>query len=277
MVSQNLRSGTAGVLIVAHHEQTDELRDAFATEGLEATEVRGPYTPRQLQYSRVMQCLVNHANAWKLAASRALPTIVVEGDFVPVRGFGSMPMPPLECADGLVYLYACGPQFWDLAAPGWARGHAGGMQALLVTPAIANVLLRFFEMEIAEAKRAEYRPWDTYLGFWLNERSIECFIPYRHYGEHGGMPNPEHAAAGLPRPHRADALAGPLLFRPTYASSVGSGYWRVRAAARCWGVVRLFAGRSLAWRDFVRARSRPAIIRFVAGRLLFSAPPQERK
>src|SRR5216683_4370887 len=104
--SSSLRLASPGVLIVAHKDDTGPLRNALVEEGFGVDEVRGPYTPEQMTYSRVMQALVNHANAWRIAASRALPTIVMEPDFVPVKGFGDLPVPvpPERFDDSLAYL-----------------------------------------------------------------------------------------------------------------------------------------------------------------------------
>jgi hypothetical protein len=65
-----LRSASSGVLIIAHNEDTRVLQSTLISEGLHVDEVRGPYTPEQLRFSAIMRCLVNHANAWRIAARR---------------------------------------------------------------------------------------------------------------------------------------------------------------------------------------------------------------
>ena len=65
-----LRSASSGVLIVAHNEDTTVLQSTLISEGFRVGEVRGPYTPEQLRFSAIMRCLVNHANAWRIAARR---------------------------------------------------------------------------------------------------------------------------------------------------------------------------------------------------------------
>lgn len=271
---QTLRSVASGVVIVAHNEDTTRLRTVLLTEGFSVEEVRGPYTCEQLSYSAIMRCMVNHANAWRIAATRRQPTIVVEADFIPVRQFGALPAPvPLTKRDtSLVYLYSVGPQIWDLATPGVARGHAGGMVALLIPPKVAELLLEFAQEELRRNPLGQYSPFDSKVGYWLKDRGIESYIPYRHYGEHGGIGNPEHAAASLGRAHRADALCGRLAFTPTYASGSQLRYWKTRAWARVWGIGRLACGKFLAWHDFARS-DRPRMIRFAVGRLLFSDLP----
>lgn len=264
---RRIRAAASGVVIVAHKEDTTQLRTALLAEGLSVDEVRGPYTQEQQSYSK--RCMGNHANAWRIAKSRLQPTIVVEADFVPVKGFGSLPVPvPIDRLDkSLGYLYSVGPEIWDLAGPDIARGHAGGTVALLIPQQVAELLLVFFEEELRRDPQGRYSPWDTQIGYWLMKRGVESYIPFRQYGEHGGIGNPEHAKAGLGRAHRADALWGPLAFMPTYACGSLPRYWRTRVWARVWGVGRLAGLRILAWHDFVRS-NRPQMIRFALGRLL---------
>ena len=256
-------------MIVAHKEDTAPLRKALLAEGFSVDEVRGPYTSEQLKFSAIMRCLVNHANAWRIAADRDRPTIIVEADFVPVKGFGDLPAPvPAEkLNNSLAYLYSVGPQVWDLAGMNVARGHGGGTVALLIPPRVALLLLQFFDEELKANPLGEYSPFDTKIGYWLKDRGVESFIPYRHYGEHGGIGNPEHVAASLGRPHQADALQGRLAFLPTYAKGSVLRFWKIRIRARLWGVLRLLCGRFLAWHDFIRS-DRLQMIRFAVGRLL---------
>ena len=139
-------------------------------------------------------------------------------------------------------------------------------------PRVAELLLVFFEEELRRDPLGGYSSWDSEIGYWLKDRGIESYIPYRHYGEHGGIGNPEHAKVGLGRAHRADALYGPLAFTPTYAGESIIGYWRTRLWARAWGIGRLTVGHFLAWHDFIRLPKLP-MIQFALGRLLFLTPP----
>jgi hypothetical protein len=274
-----LRDACSGVLIVTHREDTTALRAAMANEGLAAEEVRGPYTPEQLKYSAVMQALVNHANAWRIAASRDLPTIVAEPDFVPVRGFGNLPLPvpPGKSTNSLAYLYSVGPEIWDLATPDIARGRGGSVVAVVVPPAVASLLMNFFEEELIANAAGTYRPWDSGMGYWLLNKGIESYLPYRHYGEHGGIGNPEHAKFGLGRSHRADALQASLAFLPIYARGSIVRFWATRLRGRFWGLLRLVTGRLLPWHDIARAHgARTALLRFGAGRLFTARPPSGR-
>lgn len=272
-----LRDIASGVVIVAHKEDTSALRKALEAEGFLVDEVRGPYTSEQMNFSAIMRCLVNHANAWRIVENRDRPTIVVEADFVPVTGLGSLPapVPPDKCFAGLGYLYSVGPVVWDLSTPNIARGHGGGTVALFVPPSVASLLLKFFDEEVAATPIGAYSPFDTKLGYWLMERGIQSYIPYRHYGEHGGIGNPEHAKAGLGRAHRADTLQGSLAFTPIYAGGSNLRYWKTRIGARIWGMVRLFFGRFLARHDLLRSADRLRMLRFAVGRLLILRPPSE--
>lgn len=274
-VTNTVRATCSGALIVVYKEDTRELRAALAAEGIAAEEVKGPYTEEQLGYSAVMQALVNHANAWRIAASRTQPTIVLEPDFVPVRGFGDLPVPipPGRENDSLAYLYSVGPEIWDLATPSIARAHCGSVVATLMPPRVARMLLDFFGEEVAANAAGKYRPWDSGLGYWLLERGVESYMPYRHYGEHGGLGNPEHARFGLGRNHRADVLHGRLAFLPVYAQGKRWNLWKGRARGRAWGLLRLLTGRLLRWHDLRRARgARMPLLRFAAGRLFLGTP-----
>jgi hypothetical protein len=271
---RTLRQVSLGVIIVAHREDTSLLRQTFESEGLRVDEVRGPYAPGQEKFSAAMRCFVNHANAWRIAAGRDKPSIVVEADFVPVRGFADLPapIPPNEDTRYLGYLYTVGPQIWDLVRPDLACGHGGGTVALLIHPTVATMLLQFLDEQLAANPLGEYSPFDTKIGYWLKDRGVESYIPYRHYGEHGGIGNPEHAGAGLGRPHQADLLQGPLAFLPAYAEGSRLKSWATRTRARVWGLLRLAAGRYLTWSNFKRSE-RSAMFRYAVGRFVLRRPP----
>jgi hypothetical protein len=271
-----LRESCSGVLIVTYKEDTSALRAAMSAEGLAVEEVRGPYTAEQLTYSAVMQALVNHANAWRIAAGRDLPTIVVEPDFVPVHGFGDLPVPvpPDRTTNSLAYLYSVGPEIWDIATATVARAHCGAAVALLIPPGVASLLLQFFEEELKANAAGTYRPWDSGMGYWLLQKGIESYLPYRHYGEHGGIGNPEHAKFGLGRSHRADALQGKLAFLPIYARGSIVRFRATRLWGRLWGLLRLSTGRLMPWHDIARAHGkRTLLLRFAIGRLFVARPP----
>jgi hypothetical protein len=84
-----------------------------------------------------------------------------------------------------------------------------------------------------------------------------CFMPWRHYGEHGGLPNREHDSAGvgvakrfrllgrlgLGRNHHADVLYAPLMFLPPYAQGHRRRLWRTRLEAKLTGWLKLLSGK----------------------------------
>ena len=79
----------------------------------------------------------------------------------------------------------------------------------------AVLLQDFDEEEIARTNLRNYTSWETRLGSFLRKRKgIRNHIPLRQFGEHGGLPNPEHKRAGLRDWHEADMLACPLAFQP---------------------------------------------------------------
>ena len=261
----SLRQVCDHVVIVAHDEDTGQLRLAIENEGFSYEEVRGPYPEGAERWAGILRCLANHANAWKIARERAGYTIIVEADFVPVRAFGSLPFPfDREAFPGaLGYLYACGPQLWDLR--GGLRGHAGGCVAYVVSAETAALMIDYAE-EVLRRPDTTYAPWDSSLGYWLNRRGIQTFVPYRNYGEHGGVPNPEHRAHGLRATHRADLLYRPLVFLPAYARGSRPLFWLTRTRARLWGVARLACGRYISLHDVHRAPSRSRLLRVAIGR-----------
>lgn len=258
LVCKSLLSFASKAYIISTNENIDPLVSCLSLEGFSCFEVRGPYAESETKYSASMKCLVNHANAWRRIISSEEPGLVVEADFVPVMKFSSLPVPaPFGLEDAsLSYLYACGPQFWDLAINGVsARGHAGATVAYLVSPRVADLMLQFYKEVIAENPAGKYRAWDTEIGYWLKSRQIQSYIPLKSYGEHGGKWNPEHRQAGMRRPHRADVLVNPLAFLPFYATSSWKFYF-TRIASFVYGLGRLFCGRLVAWHDIKRGGGR---------------------
>lgn len=261
------------VYIVRHNEDVSALYSTLESEGFCVHEVRGPYDPGMVGWSANTLCMVNHRNAWRRIVEGGVLAIVVEADFVPVRGFGNLPLPfdRRQGRDALGYLYAVGPQLWDLE--GGLRGHAGGGVAYAVDARVARLLIRFAEEEILSASPERYMGWDSRLGYWLNREGAQTFLPYRNYGEHGGVSNPEHRQAGLRPHHRADLLAGPLAFLPTYAKGSRLRFWGVRLRGRTWGLLRLLAGRYLSWHDLRRSQRPAQLVRVALGRQFLRRAP----
>jgi hypothetical protein len=262
------------VLVVAHREDTTELEATLETEGFAVRRIQGPYPEGAERWSPSVRTLFNHRNAWRVVSESGEAAIVVEADFVPVRGFGAVSLSrglPSGEPD-FTYLYACGPQLWGLRG-GRLRGHAGAMVAYCVSPALASSLIEFADSKVLAGDPASYSRWDTELGYWLKARGIESYLPYRHHGEHGGLPNPEHGRAGLRPHHRADLLSGRLAFLPAYARGSRLRFVWFRIGARGWGVIRLLAGRYLSWQSFRRSNEKGRLLRIAVGRFLFREAP----
>lgn len=270
-----VRAACGDSYLIRHREDIEELRRVLEEEGFRVQEVSGPYRPEMAEWSANTRCLVNHHNAWQRIAAGSRPALVVEADFVPVIGLGSLAIPCAaeRLADSLVYLYVCGPQLWDL--DGGLRGHGGASVAYMVSPQVARRLIEYAEIEIFATTPEKYMGWDASVGFWLNRRGVQTYLPYRDYGEHGGLPNPEHRQAGLRSHHRADLLAARLAFLPTYARGSWLRFGWIRARARGWGMARLVAGRYLAWHDFWRSEEKLRLLRVAVGRHLFRSPARD--
>lgn len=268
-----LKNACKDVFIIAHSEDTTKLRTFLNDEKFRVQEIRGPYQPYMADWSPNVLCMVNHMNAWRQAASKKTRSIIVEADFVPVDRFGSLPVPfdIRTNVDSMCYLYACGPQLWDLQ--GGMRGHASAMAAYIVTPNVARLLEEYANTEVLSGDPEKYAGWDSGVGFWLNKRGVQCFLTYRNYGEHGGVPNPEHRIAGLRAQHRADVLQGALSFLPLYAQESRVKYYWIRLRARLWGLARTLTGRYLAIHDLMRSDRKMFLLRIALGRQVLRRPP----
>lgn len=241
--SCDLRGASRRALIVAHKEDVSELVRTLSIDGFIVKVFRGPYTGRQEAWTRAMKCLANHANAWRFCLQAGEPCIVCEADFTPCTGFGRLPLPcpPPGTPDAghFAYLYSPGSVLYGRRRDHYVYGHGNTMVCYYITPHAAQALLEFYERETSSAD-GTYKMWDTYLGVFLRwERGILNYFTELQYGEHGGLPNPEHRVAGIRDWHRADALAAPLAFAPLYGRGRGIGRtaWerfrgRIRGAGR---------------------------------------------
>lgn len=252
--SPPLRALIRHTVILAYREDTTTLENAFRTEGLSPVVQRPVYTPEEQRYSRTIRCLLNHAAAWRAAAAADGYTLVVEADFVPCRGFADFPAPfdpnrhgPLAWA----FLYAGGPRFIRIESGPFICGHAACPVALLISPAVAGHLAAYAEQLVRDtADLSAYSLWDTVFQWHIMGSGALCYLPWRHYGEHGGMPNPEHGASGEGlagrlgvRNHHAECLLGPLAFLPPYARGSRMRYLRTRLVAKFVGFARVLIGR----------------------------------
>lgn len=249
-------------VILAHREDTTLLEDALRGEGFDpVVQRKTDYTPLEMTYSRTIRCLMNHAEAWRHAAGAAGHSLIMEADFVPCRGFAQLPAPfdphihgPLSWA----YLYAGGPRIFQVLPGGYLWGHSSCTVAILISPQVASHLADFAENLIRTTEDlGAYSLWDTFIQWHMMGHQIRCFVPFRQYGEHGGLPNPEHLASGsgtlagsllfrwmgLGGNHHAECLWAPLLFLPAYARGSRLRYFRTRLAAKLVGLARVLLGR----------------------------------
>lgn len=273
-----MRMRVSKTFILAYQEDTRELERALAEEGMPAEVLRPTYSDEELSYSRAVRCLLNHASAWERAMSEPGLTLIMEADFVPCVGFADLPLPfDPDRYDGAAwgYLYTSGPRVFKVFDDGTMQGHSAGAVAYVVTPRVAGWLTDYVQRELTQdVDLAEYSLWDTKFQWYVMGRGGRCFMPYRSYGEHGGLGNPEHrqARTGLVNRvpwlgklgldlwfDRADALYAPLKFMPPHVSGSRRRLWRVRAQAKLVAWLRLVSGRTVAFQPSVPLSRREKI------------------
>ncbi|MCP5421027.1 MAG: LPS biosynthesis glycosyltransferase [Gammaproteobacteria bacterium] len=274
MTEKKIRDLVSLVIIVAYKEKTSRLECAFAKEFFSTLVVRPNYSDEELGYSQTVRVLINHFNAWKICAKRATSTIVVEADFVPCVGFGDFPVPFSESMSSRAWgwLYSCGPTIYELIQEAdcvYARGHSAAPVATIIGPEAANILCEFAEQEITEKNPYKYSYWDTYARMFLQKRGVNSYISFRNYGEHGGIPNPEHKIAGLKSvTHRADVLMNQLYFLPDYAHNRKIVFVKIRCFAKIKGWMRLIFFRTLEKQTLIQSSQRMDLLKFAFIRLL---------
>jgi hypothetical protein len=233
-------------LVIAYRENVDELMAVLQREGLNPTVARAAYTEEEARYTNQYKCFMGHRDAWRHAAKSDGYTLVCEADFVPCAGLGRLPVFwPVDRSMAWGYLYQGSPRLLWLTPDGYLRGHAAPTVAYVINREVARILLQFFDYEMQRHKATEYFTFEAHLQWWAMSQGAEAFIPLRHYGEHGGRPQPEHRLLGRNRSvvHRADNLAAPLSFLPQYADSSYRRYLAVRMAARLKGWGRFISRR----------------------------------
>lgn len=264
----SLKEVTRSVFIVAHKENTDQLRAFLGVRGFDVQIVRRAYSEREQRYAAQMRCLLSHKDVWLKIAASERPAIVLEADFVPVRGFGSDPAPfdPKKYPVAIGWLYAGGPVLYHCEDDGHAIGHTSTTVGMVVTPAAAERLVVFANDQI-EQSAGSYTPWDTYLSHVLRRTMhVPTFLPFRNHGEHGGIPNREHARHGIRSWHQADRLAGPLAFLPPYAYRSPVRYRLISIRANLRGLWRLAAGKYL--ESLADSRQKGRLFSYTAARWL---------
>ncbi|MGB3514311.1 MAG: LPS biosynthesis glycosyltransferase [Microcoleaceae cyanobacterium] len=233
------------VLIIAYKESTEKLEKFFAEAGFKCEVVRQEDKPEYQNFSRSYLCLMNHQRAWKKATQESLPTLIVEADFVPVVGFGQLPLPfpPSQNDVGISWLYTCASQVYSVSELGYAEGFSTSMVAYIINPKSAQYLIEFAEEIQTKQAGTVYSTWDSDIDSLLRAKKLKNYIPFRNYGEHGGLPNPEHYKNGLSKTHRADILYGKLAFLPLYTTEENLFFARLKARIK--GIGRLVTGRFL--------------------------------
>jgi len=229
-----IRESVTNTLIVAYKENTSELRNALFSEGLKPKTIRKQYTNTELSYSPIIRCMLTHIECWRKCLEHDGVSLIVEADFVPSIGFGKEYLPfDLNKKDqAFGYLYACGPQLYDIDQNRFARGHAGGLVAYVLTKSTARLLIDYAEQLLSRIDASRYYPFDSGIGFYLMDKNVQSYIPWRMLGEHGGIPNYEHKQAGLGKTHRADTLIAGLAFLPAYANGSRFRFLLIRCYAK---------------------------------------------
>jgi hypothetical protein len=249
-----LRQAISRSLIVCFREDVGQLEGALASADLKPQVLRASYTASELASPANTRALLSHRRAWQIAAEAPEYTLICEADFVPCKGLGDLPVFwPAANPMAWGYLYQGSPRLLAILGPEQhLRGHCAPLVAYVVNSRVAECMLRFFDFEIEVFGTEKYFTFDAHLPWWLMGQGAEAYIPSKHYGEHGGLPNPEHAKSGVVTRaghHRADNLAGPLTFLPQYARGSWLRYRKERAVARALGWARLCTGRWISYAD----------------------------
>ena len=260
-----LRESIARVYILACTEDTSALERVLSAEGFSVEVIRARYNEAQMSWSRAARCLWGHREIWRTIAEVGDSlSMVCEADFVPCIGIGKLPLPfhVDDAQDALGYLYAGGVEVFDVHHGKYARGHASCTGAYVAGGSVARRLMQFAD-EHHLRHGGEHSLWDCELGWAVKSVGVKCWMPYRQYGEHGGIPNPEHAKNGFNPSHQSDILYGRLHFLPEYAGGSRFKYWETRLRARCRGIGRLVFNRYLHLHDCNRARQNGTLVSLI--------------
>ncbi len=268
--------------VIAYKELTEQLTGVLKQFGCDCTVLRQVHQPGYETYSPSYLCLLNHRSAWELALRSQKPTLIVEADFVPVSNFTQLP-PPFDPADldlGIAWLYTCASQIYNVTdsvsagspSCGWAQGYSTAMVAYVVTAKSARRLIDLAAQVEKDPGPRMYSPWDSGIEYCLRDFDLHNYVPFRNYGEHGGLPNPEHGNNKLSKAHRADVLYGKLAFAPMYATADGGvrrwDWLKVRAYARIKGIGRLLLMKYLRGEVIRKSQQPMRLIRFAIARHL---------
>ncbi|MEM9265217.1 MAG: LPS biosynthesis glycosyltransferase [Cyanobacteria bacterium P01_F01_bin.13] len=262
----NLLIETIGqTFILAYKEETDQLTSFLNSAGCQVEVLRQVHRSEYKAYSSSYLCLLNHRKAWERALLSEKPTLIVEADFVPVTNFAKLPAPfdPADKQLGIAWLYTCAAQIYTITDKGYAEGYSTAMVAYMVTKDSAWKLIELAAAVKADPGPKTYTPWDSGIEYYLRDRNFHNYVPWRNYGEHGGLPNPEHQQNNLSTTHRADILYGPLAFEPNYGHVL-----KERIYGRAKGLGRLFLNKYLRG-PVLRGSSHPVrLLKFTISRQL---------
>ncbi len=249
--------------ILAYRESTEQLETTLTAAGLPCEVLRQQDRPEYAGYASIYRCMLNHQQAWLRAAAAKLPTLVVEADFVPVIGMGQLPLPfePAQLNVGICWLYTCAPQLYSVSSNGFGEGFSSGLVAYIITPQAAAALCEMVA-EITRIHGTGYINFDSEIDKYLRAKGFKNYIPFRNYGEHGGIPNPEHRRNGMSGIHQADVLYGQLAFTPAYVAAAP----QARLRARLKGLARLLLGKFLRFKVWRTSSSPLRLLRFAIGR-----------
>ena len=247
--SRRLVDCIAQTFVIAYKEPTEQLTQTLTAAGCSCTVLRQVHQPGYETYSPSFLCLLNHRNAWELALRSQKPTLIVEADFVPVENFAELPPPfdPDDAEMGIAWLYTCAAQIYNVSnqlSHQFGLGYSTSMVAYTVTAKGAQLLIELAAQVEKDPGPRAYSPWDSGIEYYLRDNGARNYVPFRNYGEHGGLPNLEHQQNRLSKAHRADVLYGKLAFAPMYAEVNGQvdrwQWMKGRAYGRAKGFGRLF-------------------------------------
>lgn len=258
-------------VIVAYKEPTQQLAIFLNQEGFNCQVLKQEDRAEYQNFSPSYRCFLNHQDAWKIAANSSKPTLIIEADFVPVINFGQLPLTfnPHDKSVGVAWLYTCASQVYAVSLEGFAEGFSVSTVAYIITPQAAKCLLDFAAKITQTNQPTAYLSWDSKIDEFLRRKNFKNYIPFRNYGEHGGLPNLEHHHHGLSRTHRADVLYNKLAFMPLYVTETNIGrvgFLSIRSQSHLKGILRLLMGKFLRL-PVVRKSSFPGrLIKFAVSR-----------
>ena len=229
--------------IVCYREDLTDLERALRAEKINnITRISREYTEQELTYSKQSRCLIGHYDAWQAAKKSSGLSLIVEADFVPSVGFGDqlVPFSKNKIGSAWGWLYSCARRVYEFDGS-FIRGHSATTVAYLIDAEAAAKIEGFVEHEFAEHPPQGYSPWDTYIRMYAQRNGVAMYLPFRSYGEHGGIANKEHKSSIKNPNHQADYLINHLHFLPGYARGSRVRYYKYRffAYTRAW--LRLFA------------------------------------